>query len=61
MLDYLKQQRFDELFESVKALPWEESFPKDGKFWVVKHRQLNQNCLVLQIFSLLSRKPLSKD
>lgn len=27
---------FDELFEAVKALPWEEYIPKDGKFWVAK-------------------------
>ncbi len=27
---------FDELFEAVKALPWERYIPEDGKFWVVK-------------------------
>lgn len=27
---------FDELFEQVKALPWEEYIPSDGKFWVAK-------------------------
>ena len=27
---------FDELFEGVKALPWEDYIPKDGKFWVKK-------------------------
>ena len=27
---------FDELFENVKALPWEMYIPKDGKFWVKK-------------------------
>lgn len=27
---------FDELFEGVKALPWEEYLPKDAKFWVKK-------------------------
>ena len=27
---------FDELFESVKALPWEHYLPEDGKFWVTK-------------------------
>ena len=27
---------FDELFEGIKALPWEEYIPKDGKFWVKK-------------------------
>ena len=27
---------FDELFEGVKALPWEDYLPQDGKFWVKK-------------------------
>ena len=27
---------FDELFEGIKALPWEEYIPKNGKFWVTK-------------------------
>ena len=27
---------FDELFEAVKALPWEHYVPEDGKFWVTK-------------------------
>lgn len=27
---------FDELFEGVKALPWERYIPQDGKFWVTK-------------------------
>ena len=27
---------YDELFEAIKALPWEEYIPQDGKFWVTK-------------------------
>lgn len=27
---------FDELFEAVKALPWEDYIPEDGRFWVTK-------------------------
>lgn len=29
-------ETFDELFEAVKALPWEKYLPVDAKFWVVK-------------------------
>lgn len=29
-------ETFDELFEAVKALPWEAFLPKDAKFWVAK-------------------------
>ena len=31
-----KATTFDELFEGIKALPWEEYIHKDGKFWVKK-------------------------
>ena len=31
-----KATTFDELFEGIKALPWEEYIPQDGKFWVKK-------------------------
>ena len=27
---------YDELFENIKALPWEDYIPKNGKFWVTK-------------------------
>lgn len=27
---------FDELFEGIKALPWEDYIPRDGRFWVTK-------------------------
>jgi putative N6-adenine-specific DNA methylase len=29
-------ETFDELFEGIKALPWEEYIHKDGRFWVTK-------------------------
>lgn len=31
-----RAETFDELFEQVKAVPWEEYIPRDGKFWVAK-------------------------
>lgn len=31
-----KAETWDELFEAVKAMPWEKYIPKDGKFWVAK-------------------------
>lgn len=31
-----KATTFDELFEGIKALPWEAYIPKNGKFWVKK-------------------------
>ncbi len=29
-------ESFDDLFEGMKALPWDEFIPADGKFWVTK-------------------------
>jgi putative N6-adenine-specific DNA methylase len=31
-----KAYTYDELFEGIKAIEWEEFIPKDGKFWVKK-------------------------
>lgn len=31
-----KATTFDELFEGIKALPWEDYIPENGKFWVTK-------------------------
>ena len=35
-LGKFKAETFDELFEGIKALPWEEYIPENGKFWVTK-------------------------
>lgn len=31
-----KATTFEELFQGIKALPWEDYIPVDGKFWVTK-------------------------
>lgn len=31
-----KATTFEELFQGIKSLPWEEYIPADGKFWVTK-------------------------
>ena len=32
----VRAETWDELFEAVKAMPWERFIPKDGQFWVAK-------------------------
>lgn len=32
----IKAVTFEELFDKVKAIPWEKYIPSDGKFWVTK-------------------------
>lgn len=36
-----KAYTFDELFENIKAVHWEEYIPKNGKFWVAKAASVN--------------------
>lgn len=36
-----KAHTFDELFENVKAIRWDEFIPRDGKFWVAKASSVN--------------------
>lgn len=36
-----KAYTFDELFENVKAIAWDEFIPENGKFWVAKATSVN--------------------
>ncbi len=36
-----KAETFDELFEAIKEIHWEEFIPGDGKFWVAKATSVN--------------------
>lgn len=36
-----KATTFEELFQGIKNLPWEEYIPEDGKFWVKKASFIN--------------------
>ncbi len=36
-------ETFDELFEAVKALPWERYIPEDGRFWVAKANSVSSS------------------
>ena len=58
-------ETFDELFEGVRALPWEKYIPENGKFWVTKASSVNsklfsgsdiQSIVKKAIVSRLSKK-----
>lgn len=36
-----KATTFEELFQGIKNLPWEDYIPEDGKFWVKKASSIN--------------------
>ena len=47
---------FEELYQGIKALPWEDYIPVDGKFWVTKASSIKSRLLVRLIFSRLQKK-----
>lgn len=40
-VERFKATTFEELFQGIKNLPWEEYIPEDGKFWVKKASSIN--------------------
>jgi putative N6-adenine-specific DNA methylase len=50
IVDEFDAYTFDELFEKVKAIPWEDFLPMDAEF------RLSQNCIVYPTVSRLQKK-----
>lgn len=50
-----KAYTFDEFFEKVKALPFEQYIPKDGRFWVTK-----ASCIKSKLYSTSDLQRLAK-
>lgn len=50
-----KATTFEELFQGIKNLPWEEYIPEDGKFWVKKRLLSTASCSVHPISSPLPK------
>lgn len=49
---------FDELFEGIKALPWEVYIPKDGKFWVKKASSIKSKLFSPSDIQSLAKKAM---
>lgn len=49
---------FDELFESVKALPWERYIPKNGRFWVTKATTKNSRLFSSSDIQSIAKKAM---
>lgn len=47
---------FEELFSGIKALPWEEFIPEDGKFWVTKASSVKSRLFSLPDIQSISKK-----
>ncbi len=53
-----KATTFDELFESIKALPWEDYIPADGKFWVTKASSIKSKLFSPSDIQSISKKAI---
>lgn len=51
-------ETFDEFFEGVKGLPWEEYIPKDGKFWVTKASSIKSKLFSPSDLQSLAKKAM---
>lgn len=53
-----KATTFDELFEAIKALPWEDYIPADGKFWVTKASSIKSKLFSPSDIQSISKKAI---
>ena len=49
---------FEELFQGIKSLPWEEYIPKDGKFWVTKATSVKSKLFSLTDIQSIAKKAM---
>lgn len=49
---------FEELFQGIKALPWESYIPKDGKFWVTKATSVKSKLFSLTDIQSIAKKAM---
>ncbi len=49
---------FEELFQGVRALPWEKYIPRDGRFWVTKASSVNSKLFSSSDIQSVSKKAI---
>lgn len=49
---------FDELFEGIRAIPWENYIPPDGKFWVKKASSVKSRLFALSDIQSIVKKAM---
>ena len=49
---------FEELFQGIKSLPWENYIPKDGKFWVTKATSVKSKLFSLTDIQSIVKKAM---
>ena len=53
-----KATTFEELFQGIKNLPWEEYIPEDGKFWVKKASSINSKLFSPSDIQAIAKKAM---
>lgn len=53
-----KATTFEELFQGIKNLPWEEYIPEDGKFWVKKASSINSKLFSSSDIQSIAKKAM---
>ncbi|MCR5416009.1 MAG: class I SAM-dependent RNA methyltransferase [Pseudobutyrivibrio sp.] len=49
---------FEELFQGIKGLPWEQFIPKDGRFWVTKATSVKSKLFSLTDIQSIAKKAM---
>lgn len=53
-----KATTFEELFQGIRNLPWEEYIPEDGKFWVKKASSINSKLFSSSDIQSIAKKAM---
>lgn len=51
-------ETFEELFQGIKALPWEDYIPADGKFWVTKATSIKSKLFSTSDIQSIAKKAM---
>lgn len=51
-------ETFEQLFDNVKNIPWEDYIPKDGKFWVKKASSVKSRLFSLSDIQSITKKAI---
>ena len=55
-----KAVTFDELFEAIRAIPWEKYLPKDGKCWVKKASSISSKLFSTSDIQRIMKKAIAR-
>ncbi len=53
-----KAVEFEDLFQGIKAIPWEEFIPRDGKFWVTKATSVKSKLFATSSIQSIAKKAM---